>query len=1045
MPLLHDNALACLDQAPQQALILARHAYQLAQTQNDTRVQTESALTLAIVLNRLGEFREALPLCETAATQFSACGDHEHAARALCELAWAYVFIGDREQTLALIERARASTSSPLIHTRGDWIQAHTLRDQSFYLEAIALFEKARDTFQAHALPLDAARCERELAHTYILCEQGDAVPLLEQLQSRFEAENATLDAAFCLPLRGSAAWAAGRYTQAKELFIAAQRQFADLQVGFFHATCNMELGMACDRLNHFAEALQVLQQARDYFIAHDLHGHLSACTINLANVYYRLNRYDEALALYQQVAQSALAEGREARVARIYTNIGLVYAKQGRFAQALDLHYRALQIADAKGLTSVAAGNHAQLAACHRQLGQSAEALAHLQARMNLTGPATGDRFVSQQIDLAHLYLVQGQFAKAVTCLKRARHVAVTDQFDSYIALCDRLLAQATAARGDRKRALARIENARLLFAKHSQIVDGALCDLTEGEMRLMWNEFAEAREFFQRARAVLAPGFPDQVWRADYGLGRCAMATGDQVVALDHYLSAVRTIASSRAILVTEQISNDFFAPRQAVFDQALACALAQNAMHAALEIIEASKARTFLSLLQPREWKLREHRDDARVADLIAREKDLRYKLDELRQHIVVQTTPRNGESLRGRDLQSAAATELEEWTALNQMYEDVVSQLRLATAGLAGVSEPAPFDLERFRAAANSSFDSDWTALDYYLTEDRLTIVMIFPDAVRSEQRKLSAYDRAILAQCASAEPDQRELVYRGTLHNTAASNSGAKSLQHLHRLLIPEKLGTTLIVSPHGSLHALPFHALVAPNEGNYLIERHTVLYAPNLQAFQVLGSETMKSDIAQVLVLGMSDFGSQMCSLPAAAREVDGVSRMFSARTQSLWGEQATRQRLLAMDASGELQKFDILHFATHAILDQTAPHRSRILLADEALTTVDIFDLNLKARLVTLSACQTALSQGGRGDELIGLARVFFYAGARALLATLWHVEDQATAELSERFYRHLNDTRNAAVALQNAQVEMIRAGYAAHQWASFSLIGRP
>ena len=115
------------------------------------------------------------------------------------------------------------------------------------------------------------------------------------------------------------------------------------------------------------------------------------------------------------------------------------------------------------------------------------------------------------------------------------------------------------------------------------------------------------------------------------------------------------------------------------------------------------------------------------------------------------------------------------------------------------------------------------------------------------------------------------------------------------------------------------------------------------------------------------------------------------------------------------------------------------------MLLHDHALTTLDILDLTLNARVVTLSACQTALGQGGRGDELVGLARAFFYAGTRALLATLWSVEDQSMAELTERFYGHLTSGENIAVALQRVQIEMIREGRRPYQWAPLVLMGRP
>jgi CHAT domain-containing protein len=269
------------------------------------------------------------------------------------------------------------------------------------------------------------------------------------------------------------------------------------------------------------------------------------------------------------------------------------------------------------------------------------------------------------------------------------------------------------------------------------------------------------------------------------------------------------------------------------------------------------------------------------------------------------------------------------------------------------------------------------------------------------------------------------------------------SAGASYLQRLYSLLIPGGLGTTLIISPHGVLHGLPFHALM--DGATYLIEQHTLVYLPCLQALQLLTSKPGDGNVMQPLVVGISNFGDQMRPLPAAAVEVDLVRRMFGEAGTSLLEGQATRRKILELDAAGELQKYNVLHFATHAILDRVAPHQSGVILADDTLTVMDILDLSLDARLVTLSACQTALGEGGQGDELVDLARAFFYAGARALLATLWHVEDQPMAELTEWFYRYLTQGENAAVALRQAQIEMIRAGRLPYQWASFALIGRP
>jgi CHAT domain-containing protein len=115
------------------------------------------------------------------------------------------------------------------------------------------------------------------------------------------------------------------------------------------------------------------------------------------------------------------------------------------------------------------------------------------------------------------------------------------------------------------------------------------------------------------------------------------------------------------------------------------------------------------------------------------------------------------------------------------------------------------------------------------------------------------------------------------------------------------------------------------------------------------------------------------------------------------------------------------------------------------VLLADDDLTLVDILSLRLGARMVVLSACEGAIGQRYPGDEIMGLARAFFMAGAQTVVASLWPVEDASASELMGRFYRRLGTGGGVVQALQAVQVEMADGGYVPYQWAPFITIGLP
>jgi CHAT domain-containing protein len=297
---------------------------------------------------------------------------------------------------------------------------------------------------------------------------------------------------------------------------------------------------------------------------------------------------------------------------------------------------------------------------------------------------------------------------------------------------------------------------------------------------------------------------------------------------------------------------------------------------------------------------------------------------------------------------------------------------------------------------------------------------------------------------VLEQATSNHPDERELIYNGTLHGQPAPTKN-NALSYLAARLLPDTLrdktnSHTLIVSPHAQLHQLPFHALEW--NGALLLEQFTLVYAPNLQALVELArGQKPKRRATNALVCGVEDF-SNAPALPHTRAEVTHIARAQTHATK-LWQAAATREQFMALNQRGALARFEILHFATHAVIEPNAPHASHIALADGELNVLDITELWLDARLVTLSACSSAMGQGGSGDEWLGLSRAFFYAGARAVVASLWNVDDASTAELMKLFYRNLNAGQRISEALRGAQLELKQKGFSAFHWAPFVAIG--
>ncbi len=203
----------------------------------------------------------------------------------------------------------------------------------------------------------------------------------------------------------------------------------------------------------------------------------------------------------------------------------------------------------------------------------------------------------------------------------------------------------------------------------------------------------------------------------------------------------------------------------------------------------------------------------------------------------------------------------------------------------------------------------------------------------------------------------------------------------------------------LIFVPHGPLHFLPFHAL--KNGDTYLCDTHTVSYAPSATVF-ALCQEKPPSEMSASLVMGIPDERA-----PQILDEVQSVAAILP-NSDLLLGDQATTEVLKKKGSQSAL-----LHIATHGTYRQDNPMFSGIRLGDGYLNLYDLYQMRLSARHVTLSGCATGMNFVAAGDELLGLQRGLFCAGAASLLLSLWDVHDRSTAELMQSFYKGYMEIR--------------------------------
>jgi CHAT domain-containing protein/Tfp pilus assembly protein PilF len=257
--------------------------------------------------------------------------------------------------------------------------------------------------------------------------------------------------------------------------------------------------------------------------------------------------------------------------------------------------------------------------------------------------------------------------------------------------------------------------------------------------------------------------------------------------------------------------------------------------------------------------------------------------------------------------------------------------------------------------------------------------------------------------------------------------------------------VPE--GWRLLVVPHGVLSYLPLETAL-DSAGRYVIERHAVSYAPSASSLAYLRADPAAPAPGGVLLAvgepelaGAAPAGERAVDpelagllkpLAHGAEELREIRSIFGGATRLLTGARATEEELARVDGA----TVRVLHFATHGLLDDRRPDRSALALTarppadDGLLQTREVFRLRLKSRLVTLSACQTALGRELTGEGLVGLARAFFYAGADAVMASLWSVDDASTTRWMAHFYRRLAAGDAIDEAARAAKLAFIRSG---------------
>ena len=483
---------------------------------------------------------------------------------------------------------------------------------------------------------------------------------------------------------------------------------------------------------------------------------------------------------------------------------------------------------------------------------------------------------------------------------------------------------------------------------------------------------------------------------WLVLLDRARIAVTENQLELAADLYAKAASVVEQQRASINTEANKIGFVGDKQAIYAGLVEVQFKLGRYAAGFETMERAKSRALVDMLASRSTFVtpkRAHLDAAQIQKVMDRlgQEDL-----DARQQIDVSLTPRSIAAAR------VLATELP---------PDLASLVSVSALDVAEVQ---------------SLLGADEALLMYFAHGTRLYATLVQRGTVSG-----------VAIDSLGLEAEVRKLR-----ENLQKQDEVAPQLKALYTRLIAPLAGSLnvnrLTIVAHGALHYLPFAAL---NDGKQdLIDRFNLRMLPSASVLKYL-RPAQSDKLEHMLILGNPDLNNAAYDLPGAQLEAEKLAEHFAAQNLLLRKKASkTAFNALAGDAS-------FIHVASHGQFDAAKPLHSGLILAPDAqndgrLSVSDLYQLQLDAEMVTLSACETGLGAVANGDDVVGLTRGFLYAGASTVIASLWQVDDDATAYLMMRMYEHIQ-RGGRRDALRQAQLET-RAKFA-HPvyWASFYLTG--
>jgi len=825
--------------------------------------------------------------------------------------------------------------------------------------------------------------------------------------------------------------------------------------------------GKESRRLDAYHESIDSFQSAIQIARENKYEHHELKCLRQLSLSYWELSELKEFFLLNQECLEISRKLNHKREFGKANNNIGLYYWKTNDYSKALSYYQEALYIARRVENKEEVSGCLNNIANVLQFLGFQNKAIEYLLEALHIDKELGNELYISKDLNnigeaYRNLGIISGDsnfllkaldyFERSHSLSKKNDNIQTTSKVLNnmgltYFELHDNVKAEECFR--------VSIELARQVNDRETSCV--IISNI--GFAQLDIGRITEAVDSFKQAIEIGVN--KEALWEAHFGLGKCFELRNEFSLAIENYKKAIDVIDNIRKGISIDIHKAGYSRDKVKVFESLVSLLFKLknhkkfDATEEIFHVIESAKARAFLESLGESKIDIRNRlTEDLRKSEIKIAKK-ITTGMRKLMEEDISETK-------RREVLESVKDAEDE--------YLLLISKMRVEVPEVASLVSPLPCTLLEVQ---NEIIDEKTAIIEYFLGESQSFVFLItekdrylYELPEREKIRKsLKAYLKAL--------SDEPRVAFKGL---KGSKRLCKELLPFMHK--IPSAV-ENLVIVPDGVLYYLPFETLSLSNNSgqqleNFLISKFKISYSPSSSSLMFLkrlkrnripskdllafGSPNyskngkLDGDDNTIPSLLLKDLfhneGFDLSPLPYSKKEIANISRFFTLSNKDIYiGDYASETAFKSIS----IERYKIIHFACHGLLNEKIPLRSALVLSlsdnmteDGFLQVSEIYNLRLKSELVILSACQTARGRLENGEGILGLPRIFFYSGARSVISTLWRIEDKSTARFMKFFYKYLTKGLDKSNSLRLAKIQMMKSGYAhPFYWAAFILNG--